>query len=138
MYACVRVYFVYVCICISVCMHDCMYVCVYVCICIHTHIRTYVCMHICMYVCMYVCIYVCMTVCMYICMYVFMYLWGMGGTLAFRPKDHGLDSCSRRRVGTLGKSLTYSCPWRFFVKFRYSIHAVSGAPLCSSGLEEAL
>ena len=31
-----------------------------------------------------------------------------------------------------------SCLWRFVVKLRHSIRAVSGAPLSSSGLEEAL
>jgi len=38
----------------------------------------------------------------------------------------------------LGKSLTHSCLWRFGVKFRHSIRAVSGALLSNSGLEEAL
>jgi len=45
---------------------------------------------------------------------------------------------SSRHVGTLGKSLTHSCLWRFGVKLRRSIHAVSGALLSRSGLEEVL
>jgi len=45
---------------------------------------------------------------------------------------------SSRHVGTLSKSLTHSCLGRFGVKFRHSIRAVSGSPLSSSGLEEAL
>ena len=35
-------------------------------------------------------------------------------------------------IGTLGKSVTYSCLCRFSVKFRHSFRAVSGAPLSSS------
>jgi len=57
---------------------------------------------------------------------------------AFRPKGHGFDSRSSRHVRTLGKFFTRSCLWRFGVKFRHSIGAVSGANLSSSGLEEAL
>ena len=57
---------------------------------------------------------------------------------AFRPNGHGFDSRSSRHVGTFGKSFTHSCLWHFDVKFRHSIHAVSGVPLSSSGLEEAL
>jgi len=41
-------------------------------------------------------------------------------------------------VGILGKSFTRSCLWRFGVKPQHSICAVSGAPLSSSGLGEAL
>ena len=41
-------------------------------------------------------------------------------------------------VGTLGRSFTRSCLWRFGMKLQHSICAVLGAPLCSSGLEEAL
>jgi len=41
-------------------------------------------------------------------------------------------------VGTLGKSFTRSCLWRIGVKLQHSIRAVSGAPLSSSGLKEAL
>src|SRR6218665_1266315 len=50
----------------------------------------------------------------------------------------GFDSHSSHHVGTLGKSLTHSCLWRFSVKFRHSICAVSGALLSRSGLEEVL
>src|SRR6218665_3613978 len=32
-------------------------------------------------------------------------------------------------IGTLGKSFTHSCLWRFGVKFRHRIRAVSGANL---------
>src|SRR6218665_2665245 len=64
--------------------------------------------------------------------------WRIGRVDAFRPKGHGFYSRSSLRVGTLGKSLTHSCLWRFDVKLRRSIRAVSGAPLSSSGLEEAL
>jgi len=56
----------------------------------------------------------------------------------FRPKGHGFDSRSSRHIGTLGKFFTHSCLWRFGVKFRHCIRAVSGAPLSSRGLEEAL
>src|SRR6218665_584044 len=40
----------------------------------------------------------------------------------------------------MGKSLTHNCLWRFGVKFRHSIRAVSGAPPSSPswGLKEAL
>ena len=57
---------------------------------------------------------------------------------AFRPKGHGFDSRSSRHVWTSGKFFTHSCLWRFGVKFRHSIRAVSGATLSSSGLEEVL
>src|SRR6218665_1545787 len=56
----------------------------------------------------------------------------------FQPEGSGFDSRSSRHVGTLGKSLTHSCLWRFGVKLRHSIRAVSGALLSRSGLEEAL
>src|SRR6218665_2389187 len=49
----------------------------------------------------------------------------------YRPKGRGFESHSSHHVGTLG-----SCLWRFSMKLRHSIRAVSGAPL--SGLEEAL
>src|SRR6218665_3144068 len=65
------------------------------------------------------------------------YAWGMCGTLvvgAFRPKGRGFDYCSSRHIGTLGKSFSHSCQWRFGVKFRHSIRPVSGAPVSSSGL----
>src|SRR6218665_2846988 len=48
-------------------------------------------------------------------------LWGVCGLLVestlfvTRPKGHGFDSHSSRPVGTLGKSLTHSCLWRFGV-----------------------
>ena len=66
---------------------------------------------------------------------------GRGGALvvnAFRPKGHGIDSRSNRHVRTLGKFFTHRCLWSFDVKFWHSIRAVSGAPLSSRGLEEAL
>src|SRR6218665_1578125 len=74
------------------------------------------------------------------CVYVFIvgHVWRISRVDTFRPKGRGYDSRSRRHVGTLGKSFTHSCLWRFRVKFRHSIRAVSGAPLSSSGLEEAL
>ena len=65
-------------------------------------------------------------------------VWRIGRVDAFRPRGHGFDSRSSRHVGTLGKSFTHSCLWRFGVKFRHSIRAVSGAPLSNSGFEEAL
>src|SRR6218665_1827864 len=65
-------------------------------------------------------------------------VWRIGRVDTFRPKDHGFDYRSSRHVRTLGKYFTHSCLWRFGVKFRCSIRAVSGAPLSSSGLEEAL
>jgi len=62
---------------------------------------------------------------------------GRGGRVeAFRPES--FESCSSCHVGTLGKSLTRSCLWRFGVKLQHSIRAVSGALLSSSRLEEAL
>src|SRR6218665_3823865 len=62
--------------------------------------------------------------------------WRFGRVDTFRPKGHGFDSRSSRHVGTLSKSFTHICLWRFGVKFRHSIRAVSGAS--SRGLEEAL
>src|SRR6218665_468852 len=64
--------------------------------------------------------------------------WRFGRVNACRPEGRGLESRSRHHVGTLGKSFTHSCLWCFGVKFRHSIRAVSGAPLSSRGLEEAL
>ncbi len=65
--------------------------------------------------------------------------WSIGRFDTFlRPRGRMFESRSRRYIGTLGKSFTHSCSRRFGVKFRYSIRAVSGAPLSSSGLEEAL
>jgi len=66
----------------------------------------------------------------------YVHLWGVGGT--FRRKGHGFDSRCSRHVDTLGKSFTLSCLWCFGIKFWHSIRAVLGAPLSSSGLEEAL
>jgi len=40
---------------------------------------------------------------------------------------------SSRHAGTLGKSFTCSCLWRFGVKLRNSIRAVSGAPVSTCG-----
>src|SRR6218665_1670935 len=57
--------------------------------------------------------------------------WRIGRVGVFHPKSHGFYSHSSRHVGT-------SCLWRFGVKFWHSIRAVSGAPLISRGLEEAL
>ena len=64
--------------------------------------------------------------------------WLIGRFIAFRPKGCGIKSCSSRHIGTLGKSFTRNCLWRFGLKLRYSIHAVLEEPLSSSGLEEAL
>ena len=64
--------------------------------------------------------------------------WRIGRVDAFRPNGHGFDSRSIRHVGTLYRSFTHSCLWRFGVKLRYSIRAVSGAPLRSRGLEAVL
>ena len=64
--------------------------------------------------------------------------WLIGRFAAFRLKGRGFESHSDRHVGTLGKFFTCSCLWRFGVKLRHSIRAVSGAPLSSNGLEEAL
>ena len=64
--------------------------------------------------------------------------WHIGWVHSFQLEGRGFDSRSSRHVWTLGMSLTHSCLWRFGVKLRHSIRAVSGAPLSSSGLEEAL
>ena len=64
--------------------------------------------------------------------------WPIGRVEAFRSKGRGFESRTNRHAGTLGKSLTHNCLWRFGMKLRHSIRAVSGAPLSSSGLEEAL
>ena len=61
-----------------------------------------------------------------------------GRFVAFCPKGRGFESRSNCHAGTLGKSFTCSCLWRFGVKFLHSTRAGSGAPLSSSGLEEAL
>jgi len=64
--------------------------------------------------------------------------WHIGRVEAFRLKGLGSQPPSSRHVGTLGMYLTHSCLWCFGMKLRHSIRAVSGVPLSSSGLEEAL
>ena len=64
--------------------------------------------------------------------------WLIGRFGAFCPKGQGFESRYSRQVGTLGKSFTRSCLWRFRVKLQHSIRAVSGEPLSSSRLEEVL
>ena len=68
---------------------------------------------------------------------------GRGGALVeSKPLDrrvvHGFEFRSSLHVGTLGKSFTWSCLWRFGVNLRHSIRAVSGGLLSSSGLKEEL
>src|SRR6218665_818937 len=71
--------------------------------------------------------------------YIYIWTWWLiGRFVAFHPKGCGFKSLSSRHAGTLGKSYTRSCLWCFGVKLRHSICAVSGAPLSSSGPEEAL
>src|SRR6218665_806427 len=57
--------------------------------------------------------------------------WRISRVEAFRSEGRGFESRSSRHVGTSGL-------WRFGVKLRHNIRAVSGALLSSSGLEEAL
>ena len=64
--------------------------------------------------------------------------WRFDRVNALHPKGYGFDSRCSRHVGKLGKSFIHSCLWRFSVKFRHSICAVSGALLSGRGLEEAL
>ena len=64
--------------------------------------------------------------------------WRIGWVDCFQPEGRGFDFRSSRHVGTLGKSLIHSSLWRFGVKLRHRIRAVSVAPLSSSGLEEAI
>ena len=64
-------------------------------------------------------------------------MWLLVGRVC-RLEGHGFEFRSSRHVGTLGKSFTCSCQWRFGVKPRHSILAVKGGPLSSSGLEEVL
>ena len=64
--------------------------------------------------------------------------WLIGRFVAFRPRGRRFEFRSSRHIGTLSKSFTRSCLWHFGVKLRHSIRAVSGVPLSSSGLEEAL
>src|SRR6218665_301855 len=61
-------------------------------------------------------------------------LWLIGRLDALRPNDRGFESCPYRQVGTLDKSLIRSCLWRFGVKLRHSIRAVSGAPLTGGSI----
>jgi len=63
--------------------------------------------------------------------------WLIGRFDTFRPKGRGFEFRSSCHIGTLGKPFTHICLWRFGVNIRHSIHAVSGVPLSSSGLEEA-
>ena len=58
--------------------------------------------------------------------------WLIGRFVAFRPKGRGFEFRSNRHIGTLGKSFTRRCLCRFGLKLRYSVRAVSGAPLGSS------
>ena len=64
--------------------------------------------------------------------------WLIGIFVAFSPMSRGFESRSGRNLGTLGKSFTSSCLWRFGLKLRRSIRAMSGEPLSSSGLQKAL
>ena len=75
---------------------------------------------------------------MYVCLCMCVGHGLVGWVDAFRPKGRGFESRSSRHIGTLGKSFTRSCLWRLGVKLQHSIRVVSGAPLSSSGLEEAL
>ena len=88
-------------------------------------------MHACMHVFVFVC--VCVHLCVYIvCVCTIVLAWRrIGRVEAFWPEGRGFESRSSRHVGTLGK-------WRFGVKLRHGIRAVSGALLSSRGLEEAL
>jgi len=53
---------------------------------------------------------------------------GRGGSLVESiAVDQRFDSRSIRHVGTLGKSFTHSCLWRFGVKLRHSIRVVLGS-----------
>ena len=75
----------------------------------------------------------------YILLYYVGHVWHISRVDAFRPKGHGFDSRSSRHVGTLGKSFTHSCLWRFCVNsFQHSFLPVLRVPLSRSGLEEAL
>jgi len=55
--------------------------------------------------------------------------YGARWLIAFRPKGRRFESRSSHHIGTLGKSFTRSCLWRFGVKLQHSIHALSGAHL---------
>jgi len=45
--------------------------------------------------------------------------WHIARFDTYRPKSRGFES---RHAGTLDKSFTRSCMWRFAVKLRHSIH----------------
>src|SRR6218665_829447 len=53
--------------------------------------------------------------------------WLIGILVTCRPKGREFESSVSRDVGTLGKSFTRSCLWRFGVKLRQSICAVLGS-----------
>jgi len=55
--------------------------------------------------------------------------WLVGRFSAFCLKGHRFESHSSHHVRTLVKSFSRSCLWRFAVKLRHSIRAVSGASL---------
>ena len=64
---------------------------------------------------------------------------GRGGSLVdSSPFVRRFVGSNPLHIWTLAKSFTPSCLWRFSVKLRHSIRAVSGVPLSSSGLEEVL
>ena len=47
--------------------------------------------------------------------------WRFGRVDASRPEGRGFESHSSRHVGTLGKSFTHSCLWRFGMKLRGTV-----------------
>ena len=51
--------------------------------------------------------------------------WSFGRFDALRPKGHGFESRTSRHAETFGKSFTRSYLWRFGVKLRHNIRAVS-------------
>src|SRR6218665_1350752 len=69
--------------------------------------------------------------------YVVLCVWRIGIVDAFHPKGHEFDSRSSRHLGTLGKYVTHSYLWRFGMKFRYRILAVSGVPLSSQSINQS-
>ena len=64
--------------------------------------------------------------------------WLIGRFDAFRLKGRGFESRSSRHVGTLGKSFTHNCLWRFGLKLQHRIRAVSWGPLSGGWHNEAL
>ena len=64
--------------------------------------------------------------------------WLTGRFNDFHPKGRRFESRPSGHVGTLGKSFTRSCLWRFGMKPLHSNHAVLGALMNSSGFEEVL